>query len=202
MRAQNANSGSKGKHWIRHVIDQVDNAFVSTIPIEAIKAFPGKSKYALGLLAQLCAGALFGYFVYSGYLNGIESQFISLDPSNGVCSHVTKVITGSFMVSSRGYWEGHANFDYSEAFMELQLSNLRVTAAELNQYLLSLTQQFQMFNSISSGQDLCTNLIWLMTFTSYAVVGEWVQNFRFMADPRYVFLRHFTYFAANPPLPS
>ena len=99
----------------------VDETFVDNIPVESVKELPRFYMYMFGALAEIVFLGIFVYFVISVYDTGTNSRFISLDPTSGVCSEISKAVTGDYVGDTNGIWVGQDGFDYSAAIYAIGL---------------------------------------------------------------------------------
>ena len=60
----------------------------------------------MGLVAYMATLLCFGYFVVTAYSIERKQQFISLSEYDGECESVALSITGDYMATSEGYWDG------------------------------------------------------------------------------------------------
>ncbi len=128
-------------------------------------------------------------FSLPGYTVDSTQHFIALTKTSN-CKQVPKPLTGVYLASVQGYWEGQVNFEYNQAYISFDFNNLLFSNPEfaltLNQflttYLIPLGQSMEL-------QNLAQNLILLMSREFHTGYGETQQSVIFTAVPSVVFDR-------------
>lgn len=75
-----------------------------------LQELPPKFILPVGIFAYLATLLCFAYFAYTSYNIERKQQFISLSKDDGECENVALSITGDFIATSEGYWEGSDGF--------------------------------------------------------------------------------------------
>jgi hypothetical protein len=147
----------------------------------------------LGVLLVTPILAAFALIFWTGYVAEITQRYLSpFQYARGsLCDIVSISNSGTFLVSTEGYWEGSQNFSYSTAIYQLQLLNTKYT---MNEYI-DTVKFFQesteyISTNISVHVDLAMNLIYWM---SYVIVyrNSDANRFHMFADPAVVFNREY-----------
>jgi hypothetical protein len=146
------------------VLRTVDEAFIDNIPMDAIKDLPKFYMYLFGAIFELLSFAMLGYFMYTGYQQGVTSKFISIDPTSGVCYEITKAVTGDFQADANGLWEGDVGFDFSLATYSVHLDSAKLTDTEYADIMQSVKAQLYDLANASKSMSLDINLITWMSW--------------------------------------
>lgn len=176
---------------------KLDEMFVSSLPMDAIRDLPPLYMYSVGIVVQALALALFCFFIYSGYSSGMTQEFMSLQSDAGDCSEVAAPITGSFLADFNGHWESNAKFDYSLAIYRFDFQALTVTTAQFYRVVQYIESKMAAFGSLGKKENLAGNLLLWMT-VSFGVPTsdsnselETIQYFQLTSFPQYVFNRQY-----------
>eukprot|EP00601_Ochromonadales_sp_CCMP2298_P032592 CAMPEP_0173327646 /NCGR_PEP_ID=MMETSP1144-20121109/1720_1 /TAXON_ID=483371 /ORGANISM="non described non described, Strain CCMP2298" /LENGTH=682 /DNA_ID=CAMNT_0014272057 /DNA_START=76 /DNA_END=2121 /DNA_ORIENTATION=- len=152
----------------------------------AVKFFKRQSPNCICLFASICAsiclGMFFLLFTYE-YKDQISSTFISLDNSAGNCEEVTSPLSGSYLASVYGTWEGTAEgFHYSDAIFDIKFNSLEMTES---QFYTLLTDDFSMqpIKDQFSNNNVIDNLIFWMGYRMQYVDGTNVQELHTLGFP-------------------
>jgi hypothetical protein len=127
-------------------------------------------------------------FCDAGYFGNVTQQYISLTTGQGICENVPRPITGKFLISNDGYWEGSTEFLYAHALLSIELNNYKADQAQyasdftdLKYYLL------QLVSAISVDQNLAWNLLLLMEQKNSLDLGGYAQSVSYTVTPSAVF---------------
>ena len=71
---------------------------------------PPKFILPVGIFAYLATLVCFVYFAYTSFNIERKQKFISLSEDDGECESVALSITGDYVATSEGYWEGSDGF--------------------------------------------------------------------------------------------
>lgn len=172
----------------------LDEAFIENIPLEAIRELPVFYRYVFGAIAEILMGGMFAYFMWSVYVQGTTSAFISLDMSSGDCKEIKKSITGQYIADTNGVWNGNEGFDYTRGLYVVGFTEASITQKEYVEILTSANEQVHALSDRAAKQDLTYNLLIYMSwqFICNPVVHEYCvpfvgQSFAFSASSQYVF---------------
>jgi hypothetical protein len=101
---------------------------------------------------------------------------------------VPRPVTGTYLVSDDGVWEGKETFQYSHALITIQLNNLVSTVSDWNNYVGGLEYYLSLWvSSVSVNQNLAWNLLLLMEQRNSLNVYGYSQVVSFTAVPSVVF---------------
>ena len=123
------------------LVRTLDEAFIDNIPMDAIKDLPKFYMYLFGAFGELFSLAVFGYFLYSVYKEGIQQKFISITPSSGNCNEIPKAVSGSYTADENGNWAGSPNFDPSEGIYVIGLTDAQFTFPDYEKSMDLMKQQ-------------------------------------------------------------
>jgi hypothetical protein len=83
------------------LIDKISDVFYENIPITYLKNLPTKRLVIyVGTFSYMILFAAFGYFFYTSMEQSLNTKFISLDDSSGICNTIEKPLTGLFKMDS------------------------------------------------------------------------------------------------------
>eukprot|EP01038_Epipyxis_sp_PR26KG_P008879 gene8879-11976_t len=124
----------KKQSKLQHMLENSWDSLLEVVPcIGAVGQY--RLKVFLSLFLLTSALSTFCYLFYRYYTNARTTYFLSpvkLDGNNNAqksenCQLVPLSITGSFLASSDGYWEGSNGFQYSKAQYRLSLEGSAIT---------------------------------------------------------------------------
>ncbi len=138
---------------------------------------------------DICCEFFFITVGLSGYTTHISLQFVSLQASSGNCLPVSKPLTGSFLATTAGLWEGQEGFYSNEAILSVNFASLGVTSDGFTQLITSLEGLTNSYGTVVATQNLALNLVFLMTTSIPFTMQGYVQVIQFTAVPNYVFNR-------------
>ena len=172
----------------------IDEAIIDNIPLEAIKELPLYYKYVLGIFAELLMAGMFAYFMYSVYVQGRSSAFISLDINSGDCQVIKKSITGQYIADTNGVWNGYEGFDYTRGLYVIGFTEASITQTEYEDILYAVHDQVSALSDRAMLHDLTYNLLIYMSwqFICDPLLYDYClpfvgQSFAFSASSQYVF---------------
>ena len=128
--------------------------------------------------------------IFIAYSQGVDVQFISLQSTSGVCSFVTKPVSGTFLASIQGLWQGAVGFQYTLALYSVELNNLAVDEDQYENLVSSLAFSLtDGFGAATAVNNLAINLIILMAGIISTNVNDNLQVIQFTGNPSIVFNR-------------
>jgi hypothetical protein len=177
--------------------------------VEYFKRLPPHVRMNLILVVNFALLGLFIYFTVSstyyfrqvsssfalsdrlpcaGYFSGIEQDYVAVDKSGGECDTVPKAVTGTYLLSDDGYWEGSQSFLYSHSLIALELNNLKVTLGEF-QYQMGLLKfaLYEWVSVVALNQSLAWNMLLLMEQRNTLYIDGYAQTVYYTAAPSVVF---------------
>lgn len=111
------------KEWF---FSKLEGMFVDNIPLDAIKELPPRYMYLGGMIAHLASITCFIFFIYTGFENARNTEFISLSEEDGECTAVTRQNTGQYLATDTGYWEGSEFYDPALAIYKVDYFGLDI----------------------------------------------------------------------------
>jgi hypothetical protein len=186
--------------WMSMKINEI---FVENIPLEPIKQLPSNYKYIFGTFAHaVTLGILFGFLIY-GYQQATHVTFISLHPSDGICTEIPLSVTGTYRADVNGHWEGSTDFKAPLAPYYLKLIDFKADTKTYRALMGKVENELIRIGQLAKTQDLVTNLLYWMMW-SYRLPYSGSSNYFGMnGDPSHVFDRFvFTSFPFELLLPS
>ena len=173
------------KTFIFHILHE---GFVGNVPIDVLEKFPGQwIGFTFSLTYLIFLGCYVGFFAWS-YTEGLQQTFVSLDYNAGNCDPVDKPLTGSFLASSSGVWEGNAQFRYTDAAYQFTFNELTIGSEEFNTLITKLFS-LSTIAARTVGNDMASNLLIWMHYRKTVVMGDKLQSMRFFSRPNDVFDR-------------
>lgn len=140
----------------------LQEAFIASIPSDSIRQLPRKYMFIFGFVANVLLFGVFGYFTITGYDQGISQKFMSLTTSSGVCSPVTKSVTGGYVADQYGVWGGQAAYTYSRATYFMGLVDANLQPEDYTTIIEIVRAQLAVLGQAALYQDLTTNLlVWM-----------------------------------------
>jgi len=175
------------------ILRTLDETFIDNIPMDAIKDLPKFYMYFFGAIFELLSFAMLGYFMYTGYQQGVTSKFISITADSGQCSEITRAVTGNFKADESGIWVGAAGFDFSSALYSMHLDEAEMTETNYGEIMTYVESELQALANISKSMSLDVNLVTWMSwqFICDSTVTDSCadfdgQVFAFAGDAQYV----------------
>jgi len=172
----------------------LDEAFLDNIPLEAIRELPPFYKYLIGAIGESLMAGMFAYFMWSVYVQGTTSAFISLDMKSGDCKVIKKSISGEFIADTNGIWVGNEGFDYTRGLYVVGFTEGSITQEEYGLILNAANEQVHALSERAEEQDLTYNLLVYMSWqficdpSEYAYCVPFIgQSFAFSASSQFVF---------------
>lgn len=195
------------KDW---VLEKLDEMFVKSLPMDAIRDLPPVYMYVVGVVVQIVALYLFVVFIIQGYNQGVSQQYISLQSNNGVCETVPAPITGTFLADTSGNWQSSSLFDYTKASYLFQFQDLRLDASSYSAMIYNVKNKLEPYALLSQTSNLGLNLLlWMVMneffsssgsqqYTPSGTIdsdgdsdGTATQIFALTGEPQYVFNRQY-----------
>jgi hypothetical protein len=125
---------------------------------------------------------------YAGYFSGVGQDYVAVETAGGVCNRVPKAVSGQYLLSDDGYWEGSQLFQYSHALLAVEMNNLKTTAAAFQQQMEDLEIALsEWVSSASTNQSLAWNLLLLMEQRNTVDYDGYSQTIFYTALPSVVF---------------
>ena len=119
------------------------------------------------------------YFFVQNYSSSTASTFISLDNTSGICSQVSRDVTGDFLVDSSGNYDSSPNFQYENSIYSLDLIGLHFNDS---QWFTSFTNVKKALTDVGKKgvqRDLAWNLV---VWGSFDVVDNQFGIMEFYMD--------------------
>ena len=102
---------------------------------------------------------------------------------------MTKPVTGDYLLSTQGLWEGSDGFSYNQALYAFGLSNLQMTQENYSSSMLELQTVIENLGVYAATQNLAMNVILLMGYLLVIPTGDQLATFQFTGSPADVFNR-------------
>lgn len=181
--------------------EDLDEVFSSNIPVEGLENLPYSYKYPLGILAYCIYLIVLIYFTFTGYMNDISTQFISLDGGSGNCSQVANPFSLSILASPQGVWQGQPGFYFSSGTISIDFVDFTTNDQSNFTNFIGLIESRLVYpvTQLSPNQNLATNLLYWMNYAASANINNGLQSVTFAGDPAYVFNRVAMSAVANSP---
>lgn len=149
------------QEWLRRKLDEM---FTDNFPLGAIRDLPEKFMYTFGTFAYIVSLACFFYFIVVGYQTAMNTKFVSLCSGNscdaeGVCSDVTRTVSGTFLASNDGYWQGQENFQYAKAQYIMSFYSYGYTLDEFKAQMDSFRIEVEKLGTAAKLQDAATIIL-------------------------------------------
>ncbi len=123
--------------------------------------------YFVGALLEIFTLALFLYLAWTGYEQGVQQAFMSLQADAGNCQSVLTPMTGTFMIDKSGNWETDARFTYTEAQYKYVFTDFLGDIGEFYQLLNDSYTELEFFGHLhAANNDLAYNLVLWAFFNS------------------------------------
>mmetsp|Transcript_32611 Transcript_32611/g.60933 ORF Transcript_32611/g.60933 Transcript_32611/m.60933 type:complete len:833 (+) Transcript_32611:136-2634(+) len=166
-----------------------DEAFVENLPMDALKELPSWYKYAFGMIGYMIALGTMLYFTYTLFQQQTNKSFIALSYDDGDCEPVPTIMTGDFIASYRGMWEGQRGFVYSEALYSMTLTGYEGSMEDYVNKLNGIEKQLQIVADGAVHRDAGENLLYWMTWS----VNVGLDYFEMTGDPTSILNREYFY---------
>jgi hypothetical protein len=202
------------------VTGKLNDAFEKNIPVDEIKEMEDAFwRRVLGLIACSLVLVVFLYFVITsksvclcrlneklsslvvgcvqitGYQSGVTSQFVSMSNNAGSCSYVPRSMSGTFLGTQTGIWNGQVNFTYNLALFEFQFTNYIGTDSDFAADMDVAYQELIPQTGFMNNSNLGVNLVFLQAAALIFNVGGSYQIMAFSPSPGYVYNREYIFTA-------
>eukprot|EP01038_Epipyxis_sp_PR26KG_P009622 gene9622-12957_t len=169
--------------------------FISTTPLDG---------FCKSFLTNLILWTSFVLFIALCYYSTITSRTtFYLSPAtlnqygNSVetkdCQVIVSPVTGTYLASSDGFWEGDDNFQYTKAQFQLNVVNYRRTIVEYQSDMQTVYESLASDGNDSKAYDLGYNLLFWMTKTYSFDIKQSSQRFFLTGSALTVYNRDFTF---------
>jgi hypothetical protein len=118
------------------------------------------------------------------YEDDRNAVYISLNNDRG-CSFVSKTLTGTYLASTQGLWEGQQAFQYTNALYSFQFSNATFAPGEYQQFIRNVSQSLTDLSNFT----LAITLIYLMSAVYSFDVNNNTQYAQLTGAPSVIFDR-------------
>ena len=99
------------------------------------------------------------YFFVQNYQTNLNTSFVSLDNTSGICSQVPQDITGDFLADTNGNYDSSPNFQYQSAVYALNLIGLYFTDAQWKDAMTNVSKALTAVGKKGIDRDLAWNLV-------------------------------------------
>jgi hypothetical protein len=180
------NTGISTATFIFHVIHE---GFVGNVPVDILDKFPGAWAVVTFVLTYVIfIGCYIGFFAWA-FVDGLNQTFISLDSTAGNCNTVSKPLTGTYLASNAGAWQGDARFEFSDAVYQFQFNEFTADSAEFKR-LITTDFSLSSIGAFTAENDIATNLLVWMHYRKLVVTeNNKVQVMKLYSSPSDVFDR-------------
>lgn len=120
------------------------------------------------------------------YQDDINARYISLYNGES-CSSVPKTLTGTFLASTQGLWEGQVGFDYNQALYSFQFTNASFTLSQYQLYIQNISSSLPDLSNFT----LAITLIYLMSAVYASDSNNNAQFAQMTGDPSIIFNRQY-----------
>ncbi len=105
--------------------------------------------------------------IITGYQSTLKTQFLSPYDGSGTasknCELIPTTVTGKFLCTQTGHWEGDNLFSYSDATYEASIVGLAISRDEYYAYLDQFYTGLVGYGGLASTQELGANLLLWMS---------------------------------------
>lgn len=180
----------KEQSMLALLIHSARRTFRENLPLDIIKQLRGRYLVVLGCIGYGITFSLFIMFFVVGFLQRSNETYISTDPNAGDCVEVGRALTGTFLASTSGVWEGSQDFKYHEALYSFRFTDLIVTSDE---FRTMITKDFNLspLKNFMVMHDMPSNLIAYTNFVDSVVVKGKAQTMTLAISPNEVFNRNY-----------
>ena len=181
--------------------DKISDTIESSIP-DSIQETPWFIKYPLGIIVILGSYAALAYFTSDGFIQARSSTFISITNGSDPCNLVDRPLTGKYLASYSGFWEGSSSFNYPDSMYQFSFSNfVPFQDSRFVQYyntqgscdfaclVKNIEQQMIKPYAKAAIQPLVYNLLVWINFVGTVQTGVSTQYFSFTGSADAVFNR-------------
>ena len=119
------------------------------------------------------------YFFAQNFSSSKASTFISLDNSSGICTQVSRDVTGNFLVDSSGNYDSSPNFQYENSIYSLELIGLHFNDSQWNTSFTNVKNALTVVGKKGVQRDLAWNLV---VWGSFDVVDNQFGIMEFYLD--------------------
>eukprot|EP01033_Poteriospumella_lacustris_P010039 gene10039-7170_t len=124
--------------------------------------------YPVGGFLVAAMIAVFAYAFAEGYLQTVRQQYLAPAAGNSasaLCDEVLVTNSGTYQISSSGYWEGDEGFTYADAKYVMVVQNLAISEAGYAQLLDSFEVRLLYADQYSAYLDTSQQLVaWMSAF--------------------------------------
>jgi hypothetical protein len=175
------------------LIFKLDVMFVENIPLQSIKELQPNYMYFFGFLSYILMTGCFLYFCQQGYLNSRRKEYVAVDQTEGDCEDIPRSVSGAWLASQSGLYEGDVDFSYPEAMYMLEFTSLSKTKEEYRILMDEYEDQLNILAAKSLENDLADNILLWITWQVFKKEKSGMTRFQMNADPRSVFDNQFIF---------
>lgn len=182
------------------VVSKINEMFIAGIPIRYVRTLPKMYMYTLGAMSYLILMTLFALFFIATYRSNLNTSYISLDSSSGICHEVPSSVSGSYYATVHGEWQGNSNFIYTDAPFYFIFTDMSTTLKRFQHEISILNDIIHDLGENAKNQSLSYNiLIWAhyrhyFTFDlNSSFTTQKQQLFQFVGTPNDIFNREFMF---------
>jgi hypothetical protein len=127
-------------------------------------------------------------FSWTGYNSQRKSKFISITSNAGNCDPVLRPVSGTYLASTNGEWEGAVGFKYNQALFEFQFFNMYQTQEEYQNginYAKNVIVEY--LGNYSTSYNLAMMILVLTTYQLIFPISGSNQYVLFTGSPNVIF---------------
>lgn len=153
------------KKFMARISAAVDDYLQDLISSQTLQELHPYVFYPVGGFLVAAMIAVFVYAFVEGYLQTVRQQYLAPAAGNSassLCDEVLVTNSGTFQISSGGYWEGDEGFTYADAKYTMVVQNLEISEAGYSQLLRSFEMRLLYGDQQSTYLDTAQQLvIWM-----------------------------------------
>jgi hypothetical protein len=140
--------------------------FDQQVPSRSLKDYHPFYSTLFGTLLNVVLLGAFLLILIGGYEVQIKEKYLSpsADADSDLCEQVAISRSGTYLLSTDGYWEGSSAFNYSSAFYQLDLLNSLYTEDYYPEILSYFRSEMDAIGTYATTQNLAQNLIFYMLY--------------------------------------
>jgi hypothetical protein len=149
------------RHWVfNYCLNIMDKCLPESGFVKEFAKMPSFPMYVMAFTFNLMWWTCFLYFIVVQYISGLESSFISLDPSSGDCTEVPFSLDGTYLADSSGHWDSQKKYNDATAIYSVDVLGYASTKSQYEALIgTTVGDALKEVGETGARRDLAYNMI-------------------------------------------
>jgi hypothetical protein len=149
------------RHWLfNYCLNIMDKCLPESGFVKEFAKMPSFPMYVMAFTFNLMWWTCFLYFIVVQYISGLESSFISLDPSSGDCTEVPFSLDGTYLADSSGHWDSQKKYNDATAIYSVDVLGYASTKTQYEALIgTTVGEALKEVGETGARRDLAYNMI-------------------------------------------